>query len=154
MLVAKVSILERGDFIVLFWVNLWLTTSVFYFKVWAASLILSHLVSHAWSLHHGGNADSHAADSVESFSDDARLSVMSVWLAAQSIQWFERRLVVLVIYEAWSSVMIKTHDYWLGQVYIVHSESAFPREDKILAWIRVVFSSYNDSTRSNRIKAR
>ena len=37
----------------------------------------------------------------------------------------------LVIYDAWSPFMIKTHDNRVDQVYIDHSESAFPREDKI-----------------------
>ena len=35
------------------------------------------------------------------------------------------------LWTLWSPFMIKTHDDRVDQVYIGHSESAFPREDKI-----------------------
>ena len=35
------------------------------------------------------------------------------------------------LWTLWSPFMIKTHDDRVDQVYIDHSESAFPREDKI-----------------------
>ena len=60
----------------------------------------------------------------------------------------------LVIYDAWSPFMIKTHDNRVDQVYIDQSESAFPKEDKISTLIFFPRpTSYTGSSRDAKLAA-